>query len=72
MPNPILQRARTGLLLAGTAAVSTLFALTSAVMLLMHGAFGRYYPGAGLKLPITDPVTALDYPVVTMSTAVYG
>lgn len=72
MPSPILQRARTGLLLPRTAAVSTLFALTSVVMLLMHGALGRYYPGAGFKPPITDLVTALDYPVVTMSTAVYG
>jgi len=49
MPNPILQRARTGLLLAGTAAVSPLFALTSIVMLLMYGAFGSYCPGAGLS-----------------------
>lgn len=72
MPNPILQRARTGLLLAGIAVVSTLFALTSVVMLLMHGAFGRYYPRAGCKPPITDLVTALDYSLVTMSTAGYG
>ncbi len=72
MPNPILQRARTGLPLAGSAVVSTLFALTSAVMLLMHGAFGRYYPCAGFKPPISDLVTALDCSMVTMSTAGYG
>ncbi len=53
-------------------AASTLFALTSVVMLLMYGAFGSYYLGAEFKPPITDLVTALYYSMVTMSTVGYG
>jgi len=53
-------------------AVSTLFALTAVVMLLLYATFGSYYLGAGFKPPITDLVTALYYAMVTMSTVGYG
>lgn len=53
-------------------AASTLFAVTSVVMLLMYAAFGAYYLGADFKPPITDLVTALYYSMVTMSTVGYG
>ncbi len=53
-------------------AASTLFALTSVVMLLMYATFGSYYIGADYQPPITDLVTALYYAMVTMSTVGYG
>lgn len=51
---------------------STLFALTSVVMLLVYATFGTFYLGADFKPPITDLVTALYYAMVTMSTVGYG
>lgn len=51
---------------------STLFALTSVVMLLMYGTFGTYYLGNEFKPHVTDLVTALYYAMVTMSTVGYG
>ncbi len=51
---------------------STLFALTSVVMLLVYATFGTYYLGADFKPQITDLVTALYYAMVTMSTVGYG
>ena len=53
-------------------AASTLFALTSVVMLVMYATFGSYYLGAQYKPAITDLVTALYYSMVTMSTVGYG
>jgi voltage-gated potassium channel len=53
-------------------AASTLFALTSVVMLLMYATFGSYYIGTDYAPPITDLVTALYYSMVTMSTVGYG
>ena len=53
-------------------AASTLFALTSVVMLLLYATFGTYYLGAQFKPPVTDLVTALYYAMVTMSTVGYG
>lgn len=53
-------------------AASTLFAVTSVVMLLMYATFGAYYLGTDFKPQITDLVTALYYAIVTMSTVGYG
>jgi len=53
-------------------AASTLFAVTSVVMLLMYATFGAYYLGQDFKPPITDLITALYYALVTMSTVGYG
>lgn len=53
-------------------AASTLFALTSVVMLLLYATFGAYYLGADFKPRIADLVTALYYAMVTMSTVGYG
>ena len=53
-------------------AASTLFAVTSVVMLLMYATFGAYYLGQDFKPPMTDLVTALYYALVTMSTVGYG
>ena len=53
-------------------AASTLFAVTSVVMLLMYATFGAYYMGQEFKPPIGDLVTALYYALVTMSTVGYG
>jgi len=53
-------------------AASTLFALTSIIMLLLYATFGCYYLGAQFKPPIKDLVTALYYAMVTMSTVGYG
>lgn len=53
-------------------AASTLFALTSVVMLVMYATFGSYYLGEQYKPAITDLVTALYYSMVTMSTVGYG
>ncbi|MGN6312950.1 MAG: voltage-gated potassium channel protein [Rhodanobacteraceae bacterium] len=51
---------------------STLFALTSVIMLLLYATFGAYYLGAEFKPPITDLITALYWGMVTMSTVGYG
>ncbi|MGH8182882.1 MAG: voltage-gated potassium channel protein [Rhodanobacteraceae bacterium] len=51
---------------------STLFALTSVVMLVLYATLGSFYLGADYKPPITDLVTALYYAMVTMSTVGYG
>lgn len=53
-------------------AASTLFAVTSVVMLLMYATFGAYYLGQDFKPVISDLVTALYYSLVTMSTVGYG
>jgi voltage-gated potassium channel len=53
-------------------AASTLFAVTSVVMLLMYATFGAYYLGGEFKPEITDLITALYYALVTMSTVGYG
>jgi voltage-gated potassium channel len=51
---------------------STLFALTSVVMLLIYATFGAFYLGVDYKPAITDLVTALYFALVTMSTVGYG
>lgn len=51
---------------------STLFAVTSVVMLLLYATLGTYYLGADFHPPVTDLVTALYYAVATMSTVGYG
>ena len=53
-------------------AASTLFAVTSVVMLLMYATFGAYYLGQAFKPAITDLVTAFYFAMVTMSTVGYG
>lgn len=53
-------------------AASTLFAVTSVVMLLMYATFGAYYLGGDFDPPITDLVSALYYAMVTMSTVGFG
>lgn len=53
-------------------AASTLFAITSVLMLLLYATFGCYYLGAEFRPPIHDLVTALYYAMVTMSTVGYG
>lgn len=53
-------------------AASTLFALTSVVMLMVYATFGTYYLGADFKPQINDLVTAFYYAMVTMSTVGYG
>lgn len=53
-------------------AASTVFALTSVVMLLLYATFGSYYLGYEFRPPIHDLVTALYYAMVTMSTVGYG
>jgi voltage-gated potassium channel len=51
---------------------STLFALTSVVMLVVYATFGTFYLGADFKPQVTDLVTAFYYALVTMSTVGYG
>lgn len=51
---------------------STLFALTSVVMLLLYATFGTYYLGSEFNPPVRDLVTALYSAVVTMTTVGYG
>lgn len=53
-------------------AAGTLFAVTSALMLLIYAVFGGLYLGNQFSPPIKDLVTALYYAVVTMSTVGYG
>lgn len=53
-------------------AASTLFAVTSVILLLLYATFGSYYLGTSFRPPIHDLVTALYYAMVTMSTVGYG
>jgi voltage-gated potassium channel len=53
-------------------AASTLFAITSVVMLLLYSTFGAYYLGTQFRPRIPDLPTALYYAMVTMSTVGYG
>ena len=53
-------------------AASTLFAVTSVLMLLLYATFGSFYLGTEFHPPIHDLVTALYYAMVTMSTVGYG
>lgn len=53
-------------------AASTLFALTSVVMLLLYATFGAFYLGDAFKPRITDLITALYFAMVTMGTVGYG
>lgn len=53
-------------------AASTLFAITSVVMLLCYATFGAYYLGQGFQPHINDLPTAFYYAIVTMSTVGYG
>lgn len=53
-------------------AASTLFAVTSVVMLLTYATFGAFYLGQDFKPPIADLVTAYYYAFVTMATVGYG
>ena len=51
---------------------STLFALTSVVMLLLYATFGTYYLGAEFDPPVADLITAFYHAIVTMTTVGYG
>lgn len=53
-------------------AASTLFALTSVLMLLLYATFGSYYLGYEFKPAIHDLPTALYYAMITMTTVGYG
>jgi len=53
-------------------AASTLFAITSVLMLLLYATFGSFYLGAEFRPPIHDLPTSLYYAMVTMSTVGYG
>ncbi|MGC2221785.1 MAG: ion channel, partial [Methylocella sp.] len=53
-------------------AAGTLFAVTSALLLLIYAVFGSLYLGNQFSPPIKDLATSLYYSVVTMSTVGYG
>ncbi|MDE2466433.1 MAG: NAD-binding protein, partial [Alphaproteobacteria bacterium] len=53
-------------------AASTLFAITSVLMLLMYATYGAFYLGVDFKPKITDLITAFYFAVVSMSTVGYG
>jgi voltage-gated potassium channel len=53
-------------------AAGTLFAVTSALLLLIYAVFGSLYLGNQFSPPIKDLVTGFYYSVVTMSTVGYG
>lgn len=53
-------------------AAGTLFAIASALMLMIYAVFGSLYLGAQFSPPIKDLVTALYFAVVTMGTVGYG
>lgn len=53
-------------------AASTLYAVTSALLLLMYSVFGSLYLGSEFSPPIKDVVTAFYYSIVTMATVGYG
>ncbi|MBK7251644.1 MAG: voltage-gated potassium channel protein [Gammaproteobacteria bacterium] len=51
---------------------STLFALTSATMLVVYATFGTFYLGAEFRPQVTDLETAFYFAMVTMTTVGYG
>lgn len=51
---------------------SSLFAVTSILMVVGYATFGNFYLGSQFKPPIMDLVTALYYAIETMSTVGYG
>ncbi|MGH9717866.1 MAG: voltage-gated potassium channel protein [Candidatus Acidiferrales bacterium] len=53
-------------------AAGTLFAITSALLLLIYAVFGSLYLGSEFSPPIKDLTTALYFSVVTMCTVGYG
>lgn len=53
-------------------AASTLFAVTSVMMLIFYATFGAYYLGAQFHPQIKDLPTAFYYAMVTLSTVGYG
>ncbi len=53
-------------------AAGTLFAVTSALLLLIYAVFGSLYLGDQFSPPIKDLMTGFYYSVVTMSTVGYG
>lgn len=53
-------------------AASTIFAVTSALLLLIYAVFGSLYLGNQFSPPIEDLVTAFYYSIVTMGTVGYG
>ena len=53
-------------------AAGTLFAITSALLLLIYAVFGSLYLGNQFSPPINDLVTSFYYSVVTMATVGYG
>lgn len=53
-------------------AAGTLFAVTSALLLLIYAVFGGLYLGNQFSPPIKDLVSALYFALVTMSTVGYG
>lgn len=53
-------------------AASTLFAITSVIMLIFYATFGSYYLGAQFNPHIKDLPTAFYYSMVTLSTVGYG
>lgn len=53
-------------------AAGTLFAVASALLLLIYAVFGSLYLGEQFSPQIKDPVTAFYYSIVTMSTVGYG
>jgi voltage-gated potassium channel len=53
-------------------AAGTLFAVTSALLLLIYAVFGSLYLGDQFSPPIKDLMTSFYYSVVTMSTVGYG
>jgi voltage-gated potassium channel len=53
-------------------AAGTLFAITSALLLLIYAVFGSLYFGSQFSPPIKDLVTSFYYSIVTMSTVGYG
>lgn len=53
-------------------AAGTLFALTSALLLLIYAIFGSLYFGAQFSPPIKDLVTSFYFSIVTMCTVGYG
>jgi voltage-gated potassium channel len=53
-------------------AAGTLFAITSALLLLIYAVFGSLYLGSQFSPPIKDLVTSFYFSVVTMCTVGYG
>jgi voltage-gated potassium channel len=53
-------------------AASTLFAVASVLILLVYGVLGSLLLGVGFSPPITNPISAFYFTIVTMSTVGYG